>query len=159
MTQDSTRRSKHSHYTDLDLGTSSVSGHYGINPSAHHEQISLLREILSSLDRNNDLLEELMSALGSNQKQRASELNQWKQANPELAQSCHDAAEALSQVQIAFLNKMTEEINDSAEGLMEGEFLLTEFVDRFGPRLAHLNGVIQVLSQLSSMNTPSDSTR
>jgi hypothetical protein len=35
--------------------------------------------------------------------------------------------------------------------------MLTEFVDRFGPRLAHLNGVIQVLSQLSSMNTPSDS--
>ena len=27
---------------------------------------------------------------------------------------------------------------------------LNEFVDRFGPRLAHLNGVLQVLSQLSS---------
>ncbi len=25
-----------------------------------------------------------------------------------------------------------------------------EFVDRFGPRLAHLNGVLQVLSQLSA---------
>jgi len=27
---------------------------------------------------------------------------------------------------------------------------MNEFVDRFGPRLAHLNGVIQVLAQLSS---------
>ena len=28
-----------------------------------------------------------------------------------------------------------------------------EFVDRYGPRLAHLNGVLQVLSQLSSIPT------
>jgi hypothetical protein len=29
---------------------------------------------------------------------------------------------------------------------------LSEFVDRYGPRLAHLNGVLQVLAQLSSNN-------
>jgi hypothetical protein len=28
--------------------------------------------------------------------------------------------------------------------------MLNEFVDRFGPRLAHLNGVLQVLAQLSA---------
>jgi hypothetical protein len=28
--------------------------------------------------------------------------------------------------------------------------MLNEFVDRFGPRLAHLNGVLQVLAQLGS---------
>ena len=37
--------------------------------------------------------------------------------------------------------------------------MLNEFVDRFGPRLAHLNGLLQVLSQLSgptnSNSTPS----
>ena len=38
----------------------------------------------------------------------------------------------------------------SEEHLIEGEYMLNEFVDRFGPRLAHLNGVIQVLAQLSS---------
>jgi len=36
---------------------------------------------------------------------------------------------------------------------MDGEFMLNEFVDRFGPRLAHLNGVLQVLSQLSYART------
>ena len=39
----------------------------------------------------------------------------------------------------------------SEEALLDGEFMLNEFVDRFGPRLAHLNGVLQVLSQLSAM--------
>ena len=37
---------------------------------------------------------------------------------------------------------------------LDGDFLLNEFVDRFGPRLAHLNGVIQVLAQLSSTPNP-----
>ena len=160
MSQDSSeRRSASSIYSDLDLGTTSVPSHFVTNSTAQHEQTSLLREILASLDRNNDLIEELMVTLGTSQKQRSTELSQWKQANPELASSCHEAAEALSQVQVAFLSKMTEEINDSVDGLMDGEFMLTEFVDRFGPRLAHLNGVIQVLSQLSSMNASSDSNR
>ena len=37
---------------------------------------------------------------------------------------------------------------------MEGEFMLNEFVDRFGPRMAHLNGLLQVLSQLSATPNP-----
>ena len=48
---------------------------------------------------------------------------------------------------------ITEEINDTADDMVDGEFMLNEFVDRFGPRLAHLNGVIQVLAQLSSIPT------
>jgi len=31
--------------------------------------------------------------------------------------------------------------------------MLNEFVDRFGPRLAHLNGLLQILSQLSSSSS------
>jgi hypothetical protein len=57
-------------------------------------------------------------------------------------------------VQVEFLQGMTTEINDNADALMDGEFVLNEFVDRFGPRLAHLNGVLQILAQLSSTPTP-----
>jgi hypothetical protein len=35
--------------------------------------------------------------------------------------------------------------------------MLNEFVDRFGPRMAHLNGLLQVLAQLSSTPTPAAS--
>jgi hypothetical protein len=60
-------------------------------------------------------------------------------------------------VQIEYLQRMTEEINETSDDMVEGEFLLNEFVDRFGPRLAHLNGVIQVLGQLSSVPNPANS--
>ncbi len=121
------------------------------------EQTGLLRNILAAQDRQNELLEELVNQLSTAQRQRATELGQWKQANPDLARHCRVAAEALSQVQVEFLNTMTQEINDNTEALMDGEFVLNEFVDRFGPRLAHLNGVLQVLAQLSSAPNPTTS--
>ena len=117
------------------------------------EQAELLREVLAAQDRTNEILEELVSVTANSQKQRAQELHQWRNANPALAESCREAAESLSRVQVDYLERITEEINDSAEDMVEGEFLMNEFVDRFGPRLAHLNGVIQVLAQLSSTPT------
>lgn len=121
---------------------------------ADMEQSELLREVLAAQDRTNEILEELVGVMAHQQKQRAQELHQWRNANPNLAESCREAAESLSRVQIDYLERITDEINDSAEDMVEGEFLMNEFVDRFGPRLAHLNGVIQVLAQLSSTPSP-----
>jgi hypothetical protein len=121
------------------------------------EQTRLLRELLAAQDRQNELLEEMVSQLCSSQKQRATELGQWKQANPRLARSCRVAAESLGKVQTEFLESLTQEINDNYENLLDGEFMLNEFVDRFGPRMAHLNGLLQVLSQLSATSNPANS--
>jgi hypothetical protein len=114
------------------------------------EHALLLRQILTAQDRQNELMEELVNLLGSNQKQRQQELHQWRQSNPNLSKNCRKAAEALSKVQTEFIDRMTEEVNDNADTFMVGEFMLNEFVDRFGPRMAHLNGVLQVLAQLGA---------
>ncbi|HEY2840204.1 MAG TPA: hypothetical protein VGJ26_13700 [Pirellulales bacterium] len=153
-------------FTQVDISASSITGphaHESIaGPHAHEltgesEQIRLLRELVASQDRQNELLEELAGQVGAavNQfgaagRQRTQELAQWKEANPNLARDCRSAAEALCRVQTEFLNLLTNEVNENADALADGEFMLTEFVDRFGPRLAHLNGVLQVLAQLSS---------
>ena len=112
--------------------------------------MELLRQLVAGQQQQNRLLEELVQQHTAANKQRATELQQWKSANPELAKSCRQAAETLSRVQTQFLDSLTEEISDSEEHLIEGEYMLNEFVDRFGPRLAHLNGVLQVLAQLGS---------
>ena len=121
---------------------------------ANAEIVGILRDILAAQDRQNELLEELVNQVSSTQRQRANELGQWKQANPQLAKRCRSAAEALSKIQTEYLASLTREIGDNYETLLDGEFKLNEFVDRFGPRLAHLNGLLQVLSQLSSAHTP-----
>jgi hypothetical protein len=144
-------------FTQVDITAGAHVGRARDNQALADEQTALLRSILAAQDRQNELLEELVNQLGAAQRQRVVELGQWKQANPELARNCRGAAEALSRVQIEFLTTMTREINDNAEALMDGEFMLNEFVDRFGPRLAHLNGVLQVMAQLSSSPNPTNS--
>jgi hypothetical protein len=138
-------------FSQVDVTTGSPQSVF--SPSDNHTEV--LREVLSAQDRTNELLEELVNTMAAAHKQRTSELTHWRNAHPKLASHCREAAEALSRVQIEYLHRMTEEINDSHDDLVDGEFMLNEFIDRYGPRLAHLNGVIQVLAQLS---VPSSAT-
>jgi hypothetical protein len=116
-------------------------------------QVELLRQLVAGQQRQNELLAELTQLSVGMHKQRAAELQQWKDANPKLARACRRAAETLNSVQTRFLESITEEVEENKEHLEDGDFMLHEFVDRFGPRLAHLNGVLQVLSQLSEANS------
>jgi len=136
----------------IDVSAESEAG----QPSdADQNGLELLKQLVAGQKQQNRLLEELVHQQVAANKQRVSELQQWKNANPELARSCRQAAETLSRVQTQFLDTLTEEIADSEDHLVEGEYMLNEFVDRFGPRLAHLNGVLQVLAQLGSSDANS----
>lgn len=134
----------------IDVAQSASEPAVGQANSAQSEMTALLHQLVAGQDRQNELLEELVDNMGAAQRQRANELKQWKDANPLLARRCRAAAEALSQVQTEFLQGMTVDVNDGYEDMMDSEFVLNEFVDRYGPRLAHLNGVLQLLSQLSA---------
>ena len=97
---------------------------------------------------------EMASHISGPHKARHQELMKWKEAHPELADSCRGATSLLEKVQEQFLCNLTTEIADSDETLVDSDFMLNEFIDRFGPRLHHLNGLLQVLSQLSSVANP-----
>ena len=133
----------------IDVTQSASEPLVGHEQSEKSEMIALLHQLVVGQDRQNELLEEVVDQLSANQRQRVSELKQWKDANPLLARRCRAAAEALSQVQTEFLQNLTVDVSDNFEDMLDSDFVLNEFVDRYGPRLAHLNGVLQLLSQLS----------
>lgn len=143
---------EHSPYFRIDVTQNASQPLIGNPEMTNGQELTiLLQQMIIAQDRTNELLEEVVEQMGAGQRQRASELGQWKEANPMLARNCRSAAEALGKVQTEFLENMTCEISDNFENMLDGEFVLNEFVDRYGPRLAHLNGVLQLLSQLSSM--------
>lgn len=112
--------------------------------------IELLRQLVAGQQQQNRLLDSIVNHQNAAGQQRTDELTQWREANPELAEKCRSAAEVLSRVQGEFLESLADEVVDSEDYLVEGDFMMNEFIDRFGPRMAHLNGVLQVLAQLSS---------
>ena len=143
----------------IDVSADSSASHVDDELETGELIVALLRQVVSNQERQTQLLQELNAHLSAAQRQRAHELGQWKEANPELAHGCRTAAESLSRVQTQFLQNLTEEIADNEECLVDGDFMLNEFVDRYGPRLAHLNGVLQVLTQLSSASNPPNAPR
>jgi predicted DsbA family dithiol-disulfide isomerase len=135
----------------IDVGQNASETRIATRQSEQHSELTaLLQQLVVGQDRQNELLEEVVEQMGATQRQRAQELNSWKEANPMLAKRCRSAAESLSKVQTEFLHNVTCEVNDQHENMVDSEFVMNEFVDRFGPRLAHLNGVLQLLSQLSA---------
>lgn len=84
------------------------------------------------------------------QKTQAPALEQWKAAHPELAKRCTVAFRALDEIQTELIVNLTEKIEENEDALFESEFMLMELIDRFGPRMAHLNNLRMMMHQLSS---------
>ena len=112
--------------------------------------VNLLKQMVDGQQQQTKLLAEIAHWVGLNHKQRQHEITQWKEANPDLSRSCRIASEALLKVQNDYIHKLTEEAADGYETMMDSEFMLQEFIDRFGPRMAHLGGVLHMVSSLGA---------
>jgi len=110
----------------------------------------LLADLVNQQHKACDLLLEILAQVSLQQRQRAAELKAWKEANPRLAQSCRRAAESLAKVHTEFLSSIAQEAADNADDFTDSEYALGEFIDRYGPRLAHFNGVLQLFAQLGA---------
>ena len=64
--------------------------------------------------------------------------------------SCRESLGKLEQVHAALMGELADYVEENHENLVEGDFALTDFVDRFGPRLAHLNTMLAVLRPLAA---------
>lgn len=110
----------------------------------------LLRELVGQSHKANELLLEILAQVSLQHRQRTAELKAWKEANPQLSKACRRAAESLAQVHTEFLDSIAREAAENAEDFTDSEYALGEFIDRYGPRLAHFNGVLQLFAQLGA---------
>lgn len=144
----------HIYTTQVDISASSGSPEAAGAADLPGDQTALLREMVILQRKTCDLLADLLTQVSQQQRQRAAELKAWKQSHPELAQSCRQAAQALTAVHTQFLATVAEEAAENAEVFTDSEYALSDFIDRHGPRIAHFNGVMQLFSQLGAPVTP-----
>ena len=140
--------------TQLDISSNSMLSLAESSSGGGVEQAMLLRELVATQQKSNELLAQLVTLVSQQQRQRTAELKAWREANPKLAESCRHAAEALTKVHTEFLSSIASEAASSGEDLIDSDYALGEFIDRYGPRLAHFNGIMQLFSQLGSPVPP-----
>lgn len=116
----------------------------------HAELLAVLRELLAQQKAQTDLLIQLLSFQTAAQRQKMHELQAWRTAHPELAQSCRELLEKMSEMQTEYFARMVETSTENGEDWGYSEFMFNDFVDRFGPRLVHMNALLQALSHLAA---------
>lgn len=116
----------------------------------HTELMGVLNDIAAQQKRQNELLTQLINLQTAPQRQRVNELQAWRNSHPELAKGCRQLLDRMSSMQNEYFTKMVEVSAENSEDWDYSEFMFNDFVDRFGPRLIHINSLLQALSQLAA---------
>ena len=135
--------------TNIVAPTSTVDERYRTE-QRHAELMGVLNDIAAQQKRQNELLTQLINLQTAPQRQRVNELQAWRNSHQELAKGCRRLLERMSAMQNEYFTKMVEDSTENSEDWDYSEFLFNDFVDRFGPRLIHINTLVQALSQLAA---------
>ncbi|MDO5580909.1 MAG: hypothetical protein Q4G69_07220 [Planctomycetia bacterium] len=120
---------------------------------------SLLKNLIAAQNRQNDLLQKMIIIMSAGQQQRDQELFQWKNANPNLARSCRNAADKLAQIQTDVISAAADEVDLKFEDMVDNEYCIGDFLDRYGPRFVHLSAILQLFSLLGNPSDVSSTVR
>ena len=114
------------------------------------QTIEMLRQMGDLQKAQLELLQE-NTAFARDQRQRqGGELEKWQQSHGEILDDCKESLGKLETVHAAVMRDMAEYVAENYENLVEGDFSLSDFVDKFGPKLAHLNTIMSILRPLAA---------
>ena len=126
-----------------------------VDPSAPPgvaETNHLLRQLADAQRETNALLRAQLAAADQTAKWRAF-LARWADEYPDAGGACKQALPALERVFLTVLRELTDRVKESGDDLSD-EFVLGEFLDRFGVRVGQLATIINQLSPLADAAPP-----
>lgn len=115
-----------------------------------NQTYELQRQSLELQRQQFELVRETTQVAREQRARQVAELERWQQGHSRVLDHCRDALGKLEQVHAALMADMATYIDENHENLIDGDFALSDFVDRFGPRLAHLNTMLAVLRPLAA---------
>jgi chromosome segregation ATPase len=114
------------------------------------QTLDVQRQILQSQQQQLELTKEAAQIAREQRSRQIAELERWQTGHEHVLEQCKESLGQLEQVHSALMGELVNHVADNHENLVDGEFALTDFVDRFGPRLAHLNTMLAVLRPLAA---------
>jgi hypothetical protein len=115
-----------------------------------NQSLELQRQTLELQRQQLELSREVTQINREQRARQIAELERWQAGHDPVLEGCRESLTQLEQVHAALMGELTNHVKDNYENLLDGEYALTDFVDRFGPRLAHLNTMLAVLRPLAA---------
>lgn len=114
------------------------------------QTLELQRQSLEIQRQQLELAREAAQVSREQRSRQVAELERWQNGHESIIDHCKESLTNLEQVHAALMGELANYVSENHENLLEGDFALTDFVDRFGPRLAHLNTMLAVLRPLAA---------
>ena len=125
-------------------------------PAADATPTELLRLLLDVQREQLGTLRQLAAAQDSCMRWRAF-LARWREDFPELGSACREAMPMLERTYGRLINDLTDFLSQNGSDGLDNEFALSEFLDRYGIRLAQLGTILNLVAPLAEAGSPSES--
>jgi hypothetical protein len=122
-----------------------------------NQTLDSLRQLLEVQRQQLDLSRETVQVSREQRARQGAELERWQVGHDHVLDACRDTLGRLEQVHASLMGELANYVEENHENLLEGDFSLSDFVDRFGPRLAHLNTMLAVLRPLAAAQRKTES--
>ena len=113
------------------------------------QALETARQSLELQRQHLELTREMVMVSREQRTRQFGELERWQANHETVIDSCRNALRELEQVHASLMGELAEYVHDNHDNLLDGDFALSDFVDRFGPQLAHLNTMLAVLRPLT----------
>lgn len=113
----------------------------------------LLRQILDAQREQVALLRAMVAAQDANAKWRAF-LGKWSGEYPELGGACRKVLPDLERAYLGMLRELTERLRAEDPADLSDDFVLNEFLDRYGMRFSQLATVMTQVGPLAEAAPP-----
>jgi hypothetical protein len=115
-----------------------------------NQSLEIQRQILENQRQQLELSRETAQVAREQRARQVAELERWQTGHEYVLEHCRESLGNLEKVHAALMGELANYVSENHENLIDGDFALTDFVDRFGPRLAHLNTMLAVLRPLAA---------
>jgi HPt (histidine-containing phosphotransfer) domain-containing protein len=119
-------------------------------PETSHD---LLRQLLD-VQRELLALQKQAAAAHDHGSRWRAYLARWQQDFPELPEACKSAVPILERSYGALIAELAEHLRQNGNGSLDNEFVLGEFLDRYGMRLSQLGTILSLVAFLAEASNP-----
>jgi small-conductance mechanosensitive channel len=114
------------------------------------QTLDVQKQILQNQQQQLELAKEATHVAREQRSRQIAELERWQAGHDRVIDQCRESLGQLEQVHSALMGELVNYVAEHHENLLDGDYALTDFVDKFGPRLAHLNTMLAVLRPLAA---------
>ncbi len=126
-------------------------------PPPVREMAQLLRQLVGLQQEQLGLLK-TQAANQDNSGRWKAFLARWAEEFPNIGAACKQAMPALERAYLTLVRELTDRVNAAEGGELDDEFVLSEFLDRFGIRIGQLGNILGQLGPLADAAPPREST-